>query len=66
MPGAASSSSRWTRPELSLERLQAAATLQSWQRFDAAICTLGLSVIPEWQRVIEVMVAMVRRAGASP
>jgi hypothetical protein len=31
--------------------------------FDAAICTLGLSVIPEWQRAWEAMVSAVRPGG---
>jgi ubiquinone/menaquinone biosynthesis C-methylase UbiE len=31
--------------------------------FDAAVCTLGLSVIPEWQRAWEAMQAAVRPGG---
>jgi len=38
-----------------LERLEAP--------FDTAICTLGLSVIPEWQRAWEAMVSAVRPGG---
>ena len=49
--------------ELSPERLQAAGVLQAGQRFDAAICTLGLSVIPGWRRAIEAVLAMVRPGG---
>jgi ubiquinone/menaquinone biosynthesis C-methylase UbiE len=49
--------------ELSLERLQAAGAERTGQRFDAAICTLGLSVIPDWQRAISAMLSMVRPGG---
>ncbi len=49
--------------ELSLERLRAAGALRSGQRFDAAICTLGLSVIPDWRRAIAAMLSMVRPGG---
>jgi ubiquinone/menaquinone biosynthesis C-methylase UbiE len=31
--------------------------------FDAAVCTLGLSVIPEWQRAWVAMLALVRPGG---
>jgi ubiquinone/menaquinone biosynthesis C-methylase UbiE len=31
--------------------------------FDAAVCTLGLSVIPQWQRAWEAMVSAVRPGG---
>ncbi len=49
--------------QVSLERLQAAGAIQFGQRFDAAICTLGLSVIPDWQRAIEAMLSVVRPGG---
>jgi hypothetical protein len=42
--------SRWTQAQVSVERLQAAGAIQAGQPFDAAICTLGVSVIPDWQR----------------
>jgi ubiquinone/menaquinone biosynthesis C-methylase UbiE len=41
--------------ELGAERLGAP--------FDAAVCTLGLSVIPQWQRAWEAMQASVRPGG---
>jgi ubiquinone/menaquinone biosynthesis C-methylase UbiE len=31
--------------------------------FDAALCTLGLSVIPQWQRAWDAMLALVRPGG---
>jgi demethylmenaquinone methyltransferase/2-methoxy-6-polyprenyl-1,4-benzoquinol methylase len=49
--------------ELSLERLWAAGALRTGQRFDAAICTLGLSVIPDWPRAVAAMLSMVRPGG---
>ncbi len=49
--------------ELSPERLQAVGALRTGQHFDAAICTLGLSVIPDWQRAIAAMLSLVRPGG---
>ena len=49
--------------EISVERLEAASALQPGQRFDAAICTLGLSVIPDWRRAVDAMLRVVRPGG---
>jgi ubiquinone/menaquinone biosynthesis C-methylase UbiE len=38
-------------------------TARPGEPFDAAVCTLGLSVIPQWQRAWEAMVSSVRPGG---
>jgi ubiquinone/menaquinone biosynthesis C-methylase UbiE len=38
-------------------------TVRLGEPFDAAVCTLGLSVIPQWQRAWETMVSSVRPGG---
>ena len=38
-------------------------TARLGEPFDAAVCTLGLSVIPQWQRAWEAMVSSVRPGG---
>jgi demethylmenaquinone methyltransferase/2-methoxy-6-polyprenyl-1,4-benzoquinol methylase len=48
---------------LSTARLEALGALGPDERFDAALCTLGLSVIPEWERAWAAMLAVVRPGG---
>ena len=49
--------------DLSLGKLVDADVVLPGQRFDAAISTLGLSVIPEWQRAFKAMLSVVRPGG---
>jgi ubiquinone/menaquinone biosynthesis C-methylase UbiE len=49
--------------QLSAQRLEALGALGPGEQFDAALCTLGLSVIPDWQRAWLAMLSVVRRGG---
>jgi SAM-dependent methyltransferase len=49
---------------LTCERLERMGALPLGTPVDAAVCTLGMSVIPEWERAWEAMVALVRPGGA--
>jgi demethylmenaquinone methyltransferase/2-methoxy-6-polyprenyl-1,4-benzoquinol methylase len=49
--------------QLSLERLEALGALEPGERFDAALCTLGLSVIPEWESAWRAMLSVVHHGG---
>jgi ubiquinone/menaquinone biosynthesis C-methylase UbiE len=48
---------------LSTQRLQALGALGAGEQFDAALCTLGLSVIPDWERTWLAMLSVVRAGG---
>jgi len=49
--------------QLSTERLRLAGLLDSGQEIDAALCTLGLSVIPAWDDAYRGMLTAVREGG---
>ena len=49
--------------QLSAQRLEALCALESGGRFDAALCTLALSVIPDWQRAWAAVLSVVRPGG---
>jgi ubiquinone/menaquinone biosynthesis C-methylase UbiE len=49
--------------QLSAKRLEALSALGPDEQFDAALCTLGLSVIPDWQRAWLAMLSVVRPGG---
>jgi demethylmenaquinone methyltransferase/2-methoxy-6-polyprenyl-1,4-benzoquinol methylase len=49
--------------QLSARRLEALGALRSGERFDAALCTLALSVIPDWERAWAAMLSVVRPGG---
>jgi S-adenosylmethionine-diacylgycerolhomoserine-N-methlytransferase len=49
--------------QLSMRRLEALGALGAGERFDAALCTLGLSVIPDWESAWAAMVSVVRPGG---
>lgn len=48
---------------LTCEQLEEAGVLSKGEEIDAALCTLGMSVIPEWQAAWDAMVALVRPGG---
>lgn len=48
---------------LTREKLEQAGALTEGQEVDAVLCTLGMSVIPDWQGAWEAMVALVRAGG---
>lgn len=50
---------------LTRDRLQQAGALRDAQPVDAVLCTLGMSVIPQWQAAWEAMLALVRPGGAA-
>jgi S-adenosylmethionine-diacylgycerolhomoserine-N-methlytransferase len=49
--------------QLSTQRLEALGALGTGERFDAALCTLGLSVIPDWESAWAAMLSVVRPGG---
>ena len=49
--------------ELASNPLDALGVLASGEQFDAALCTLGLSVIPRWEAAWEAMLSLVRPGG---
>jgi S-adenosylmethionine-diacylgycerolhomoserine-N-methlytransferase len=49
--------------QLSAKRLELLGALEPGEQFDAALCTLGLSVIPEWERAWLAMLSVVRAGG---
>jgi ubiquinone/menaquinone biosynthesis C-methylase UbiE len=49
---------------LTRERLEQMGALPLGAPVDGAVCTLGMSVIPEWEKAWEAMVALVRPGGA--
>lgn len=49
--------------KLSATRLGALGALGPGEQFDAALCTLGLSVIPDWERAWLAMLSVVRPGG---
>jgi demethylmenaquinone methyltransferase/2-methoxy-6-polyprenyl-1,4-benzoquinol methylase len=49
---------------LTRERLEQAGTLAAGKPVDAVLCTLGMSVIPQWEAAWEAMLAIVRPGGA--
>jgi demethylmenaquinone methyltransferase/2-methoxy-6-polyprenyl-1,4-benzoquinol methylase len=49
---------------LSRPRLEQAGAIPAGTAVDAALCTLGLTVIPEWELAWEAMLAVVRSGGA--
>jgi demethylmenaquinone methyltransferase/2-methoxy-6-polyprenyl-1,4-benzoquinol methylase len=50
---------------LTREQLERAGALPEGREVDAVLCTLGMSVIPEWQAAWEAMVALVRPGGTA-
>jgi S-adenosylmethionine-diacylgycerolhomoserine-N-methlytransferase len=48
---------------LSTQRLEALGALRPGEQFDAALCTLGLSVIADWERAWLAMLSVVRTDG---
>jgi hypothetical protein len=50
---------------LTRERLEQAGALRTGKPIDAVLCTLGMSVIPEWEAAWETMLALVRPGGAA-
>lgn len=48
---------------LTAEELESVAILARGEQFDAALCVLGLSVIPEWEQAWQTMLALVRPGG---
>ena len=50
-------------PGLTAQRLEELGALEPGERFDAALCTLALSVIPDWERAWAAMLAVVRPGG---
>jgi ubiquinone/menaquinone biosynthesis C-methylase UbiE len=48
---------------LTRKQLEQVGALSEGQQVDAVICTLGMSVIPEWQAAWQAMVALVRPGG---
>jgi SAM-dependent methyltransferase len=49
---------------LTRERLERAGVLPVGAQVDAVVCTLGMSVIPDWEKAWEAMVTLVRPGGA--
>jgi len=49
--------------QLSTQRLEALGALGPGEQFDAALCTLGLSVIPDWERAWRATLSVVRMGG---
>jgi S-adenosylmethionine-diacylgycerolhomoserine-N-methlytransferase len=49
--------------QLSTQRLETLGALNPGERFDAALCTLGLSVIADWQSAWAAMTSVVRPGG---
>jgi S-adenosylmethionine-diacylgycerolhomoserine-N-methlytransferase len=50
---------------LSRERLEEAGALPEGKEVDAVLCTLGMSVIPQWGAAWEAMLALVRPGGSA-
>jgi ubiquinone/menaquinone biosynthesis C-methylase UbiE len=48
---------------LTRQELEQAGALTEARQVDAALCTLGMSVIPQWERAWGAMVALVRAGG---
>jgi demethylmenaquinone methyltransferase/2-methoxy-6-polyprenyl-1,4-benzoquinol methylase len=48
---------------LTAQRLEALGALEPGERFDAALCTLALSVIPDWENAWNAMLSAVRPGG---
>lgn len=54
---------RWTNVLLHEGDVCALPAEELGEPFDAAVCALGLSVIPQWQRAWDAMLALVRPGG---
>lgn len=50
---------------LTRERLEQVGALSRGKEVDAVLCTLGMSVIPQWEAAWEAMVALVRPGGTA-
>jgi ubiquinone/menaquinone biosynthesis C-methylase UbiE len=50
---------------LTRERLEQAGAVPNGMQVDAVLCTLGTSVIPEWETAWEAMLALVRPGGTA-
>lgn len=50
---------------LTREQLEQAGALREDQQVDAVLCTLGMSVIPQWEAAWEAMLALVRSGGTA-
>ena len=50
---------------LTREQLEQRAALRAGQQVDAVLCTLGMSVIPQWEAAWNAMLALVRPGGTA-